>query len=150
MRFVENEHNEMTSNYKLIIEHNNKVILSLPYYRVGNVNTGGRENRKGLWKRNGYVGSVYEDEFEFNTDTNFTVGRLSEESSSDYELYTYRNGTRPINISFDYATTSYNENMNKYLLLWKTNGYVGKVNADTVEFHTSISEKDLTNRNIRT
>lgn len=150
MRVVETEKNEMTSNYKLMVEHNNKLILSLPYDRVGDVNTGGRENRKGLWKPNGYVGSVYKDEFVFDNDTNFIIGRLSEESSSDYELYTYRNDTRPINISFDYATVSYNENMNKYLLLWKSNGYVGKVSADTLEFHTSISEKDITNRNIRT
>lgn len=150
MRVVETGENGITSNYKLIIEKRNKVVLSIPYDIVRDVNTGGRENRKGLWKPNLYIGSICKDEFDLDTDTNFMIGRLTDQSSSDYELYSYNNGTRPISLSFDYATTSYNENMSEYLLLWKIDGYIGTVREDTLEFHDSVGKKDITNRNIRT
>lgn len=143
MKVIEKKSDSTGSGNKLVVSNSIKDILRIYYDYTEDVDTGNREKRVGLWNETGHVGSVCFEKFKSNDDTEITIGKLSEQSSTDYEIYMYENGTRVISLSFDYITLVYDSNMDKRLSLWKNNMYIGSVLSDEISFKSDLKLEQL-------
>jgi hypothetical protein len=143
MKVIEQISDCFDSGNKIVVKNENNPILKIWYDYTEDVDTGGREERIGLWNNTGHVGSVCFEKFKSNNSAGFKVGKLSEQSSTDYEIYMYENDTRVVSLSFNYITVSYDEDMNKKLLLWKNDMYIGSILFDKVSFRSGLELEEL-------
>lgn len=143
MKAIEQKSDCFDSGNKVVVKNKKTDILRIWYDYTEDVDTGGREERVGLWNETGHVGSVCFEKFKSNNNEEFKLGKLSEQSSTDYEIYMYENDTRVVSLSFNYITVSYDENMNKRLLLWKNDMYIGSILYDKVSFKSDLEFEEL-------